>query len=225
MELAELIIRITEYIGTVAFAISGVIVAINKRLDFFGAAVLGVTTAVGGGALRDILLGITPPMMFQNYVFVAVALAISCLIFIIEYHIGGIFSKGRDYLQVINIFDAVGLGAFTVVGVNTAIISGYSDNGFLVIFVGTITGIGGGVLRDVLAGRIPMVLRKQIYAVAAIVGAAFNFILYHMGYNPTLAMLLGAAAVMLIRFLASYFKWDLPKVSFKHVKHGDGSGV
>ncbi len=213
MELAELIIHIAELIGTIAFAVSGVIVAIEKQLDFFGAMVLGVTTAVGGGALRDVLLGITPPTMFQNYVVVAVAVATSGLVFMIEYSSRGLLNKQKNnYLQVINIFDAVGLGVFTVIGVNTAIMNSYSDNWFLAIFIGTITGIGGGVLRDVLAGRIPLVLYKEVYALAAISGAALFYILHQTGLNLTLAMLFGASAVMLIRLLAIYFKWSLPKV-------------
>ena len=213
MELAELIIHIAELIGTIAFAVSGVIVAIEKQLDFFGAMVLGVTTAVGGGALRDVLLGITPPTMFQNYVVVAVAVATSGLVFMIEYSSRGLLNKQKNnYLQVINIFDAVGLGVFTVIGVNTAIMNSYSDNWFLAIFIGTITGIGGGVLRDVLAGRIPLVLYKEVYALAAISGASLFYILHQTGLNLTLAMLFGASAVMLIRLLAIYFKWSLPKV-------------
>ncbi|MDR5658695.1 trimeric intracellular cation channel family protein [Serpentinicella sp. ANB-PHB4] len=214
MEFAELIIRIAEIIGTVAFAISGVVVAIKKELDFLGAIVLGSITAVGGGALRDVLLGMTPPVMFQNYVFITVAIATSSLVFIIEYYKGELLNNKRNnYMQIINIFDAIGLGIFTVVGVNTAITNGHSENWFLVIFIGALTGVGGGIFRDVLAGRVPMVLHKQIYALAATIGATLNYVLFYIGLNITLAMFSGALTVMLIRFLASYYKWNLPKVA------------
>jgi uncharacterized membrane protein YeiH len=213
MEWSELILLIVKLIGTIAFAVSGVMVAIEKQLDIFGAMVLGVITALGGGVLRDILLGINPPLMFKEYLFVAVAFATSFLVFLNEYFMGRTFVRYRNYyLKVINIFDAVGLGVFTVVGVNTAILYGHGDNWFLVVFIGTATGITGGVLRDVLAGLIPMVLRKQIYALASICGAVFFYILYDLGINTPLAMFYGAATVMLIRFLATHFEWSLPKV-------------
>jgi len=202
MELAELILLIIKLIGTIA---------IDKQLDIFGAMVLGVIAAVGGGVLRDILLGISPPMMFKEFMFVTTAFTTAFLVFWIEYF--RTFTKHRYYyLQVINIFDAIGLGIFTVVGVNTALVYGHSDNWFLAVFIGTTTGISGGVMRDVLAGRIPMVLRKQVYALASITGAVIYYILYHTEMFLTVAMFFSASIVMLIRFLAMYFKWSLPRV-------------
>lgn len=211
MDLAGLILLIIKLIGTIAFAVSGALVAIDKQFDIFGAMILGVIAAVGGGVLRDILLGINPPLMFKDYVFVTVAFSTSFLVFWIEYY--RTFTKHRYYyLQVINIFDAVGLGIFTVVGVNTALLYGHSDNWFLAVFIGTTTGISGGVLRDVLAGRVPMVLRKQVYAIASITGAIVFYILYHTDLDQTLAMFISVSVIMLIRLLAIYFKWNLPKV-------------
>ncbi len=211
MELAELILLIIKLIGTMAFAVSGALVAIDKQFDIFGAMVLGVIAAVGGGVLRDILLGISPPLIFKEYLFVTVAFTTSFLVFWIEYF--RTFTKHKNYyLQVINIFDAVGLGVFTVVGVNTALEYGHSANWFLAVFIGTTTGITGGVMRDVLAGRIPMVLRKQVYALASITGAVIFYILYHTLLILTVAMFISVAVVVVIRLLAIYFKWSLPRV-------------
>lgn len=145
MEWSEIILLIVKLVGTIAFAVSGVMVAIEKQLDIFGAMVLGVITALGGGVLRDILLGINPPLMFKEYLFVTVAFATSFLVFLNEYFMGRTFFRYRNYyLKIITIFDAIGLGVFTVVGVNTAILYGHGDNWFLVIFIGTATGITGG---------------------------------------------------------------------------------
>lgn len=211
MELAESILLIIKLIGTIAFAVSGALVAIDKQFDIFGAIVLGVIAAVGGGVLRDILLGITPPLIFKEYLFVTVAFITSFLVFWIEYF--RTFNKHKTYyLQVINMFDAVGLGVFTVIGVNTALLYGHGNNWFLVVFIGTTTGISGGVMRDVLAGRIPMVLRKQVYALASITGAIIFYILYHTELVLTVAMFFSIAVVVLIRLLAMYFKWSLPRV-------------
>jgi len=216
MEITDVILRIMELLGTVAFAVSGVAVAVRKELDFFGAVVLGVITAVGGGLLRDVLLGQIPPVMFRNYLFVTVAFITSCLVFFTEYFESGKYHKQQDwYLQAINFFDSVGLGVFTAVGVNTAIVHQFGGNGFLTVFVGAITGIGGGMIRDVLAGEIPMVLieHRQIYALAAIIGGTFHWFLYHQGVGLTTAMLSGSAAVLFIRFLAWRYHWELPKIS------------
>ena len=154
MDTTQTILFIAELIGTVAFAISGVLVAAEKRVDIFGALVLGTITAVGGGAIRDLLLGITPPTLFQKPVYTIVAVATAAIVFFIEYGMGDKIERfSVGYMKVINGFDAVGLAVFVVVGVNTAIASGQGDNGFLSIFVGTITGIGGGMIS--WQGRFP----------------------------------------------------------------------
>ena len=168
-----------EILGTIAFAISGAMVASRKKMDIFGVMVLGVTTAVGGGMIRDLILGINPPIMFINSSYVFVAVLTSILIFIIFFHLKKHIEKYNKQIDsILNIFDAIGLGAFVVAGVNTAISHGFEDFGFLVIFVGTLSGIGGGILRDIFAGRIPVVLRKRVYAIAAIVGAMTYYYTY-----------------------------------------------
>ncbi|MBQ2645406.1 trimeric intracellular cation channel family protein [bacterium] len=205
---------IIELIGIIAFATSGAMIAIKKNFDLFGIIVLGVITAVGGGAIRDIILGIIPPAMFKNSLYVFVAFLTSCIAFIIGITSNLKFKRNRKIVvDIINFFDAVGLGVFAVTGTNTAIINGYSDNAFLVIFVGVVTGIGGGMLRDILAGKIPFVLYKDIYASAAIIGASLYYIMYINGVNAFVSVSSSILVTILIRILASFFHLGLPKIN------------
>lgn len=212
MDYSEFMIFAMELLGTVAFASSGALLAIQKEMDLFGVCVLGVTTAVGGGLIRDLILGIIPPGMFQRPVYTMVAVGVSILLFLILY-INHNFLRGRmalAYDRIMLIFDAIGLGIFTVVGVNTAWNAGSSQR-FLLIFVGVLTGVGGGLLRDVMAQVKPYILTKHIYACASIVGAVVcvfgRKVLGRLG-----AMVAGAAVVMLIRFLAAHYRWNLPRI-------------
>lgn len=206
-------IFITEIIGIIAFAISGAIVGIKKHFDLFGIIVLGVITAVGGGALRDITLGIIPPTMFKNPIYVVVAFMTSCVTFGVAAIVRVKFNKNKQFfVEVVNFFDAIGLGVFAVTGTNTAIVHGFEHNAFLAIFVGVITGIGGGMVRDVLAGKVPFVLFKDIYASAAIVGAGIYYFMYTNHYNPILSVVLAIVITIVIRMFASYYHLGLPKL-------------
>ena len=206
-------IFITEIIGIIAFAISGAIIGIKKHFDLFGIIVLGVITAVGGGALRDITLGIIPPTMFKNPIYVVVAFMTSCVTFGAAAIVRAKFNKNKQFfVEVVNFFDAIGLGVFAVTGTNTAIVHGFEHNAFLAIFVGVITGIGGGMVRDVLAGKVPFVLFKDIYASAAIVGAGIYYFMYTNHYNPILSVVLAIVITIVIRMLASYYHLGLPKL-------------
>lgn len=203
-----------EIIGTVAFASSGAMVAIRKQLDIFGILVLGATTAVGGGIIRDVILNITPPMTFQRPVYMLMA-AITVLIIFIAVRIHPHILEGRFisiYEQVMNILDAIGLGAFTVLGIDSAIQAGYGRYKFLLIFLGVLTGIGGGILRDIMAGETPFVLRKHIYASASILGGILTVSLWEI-LPWDWAMILGAAVVVTIRMLATHYRWNLPKAT------------
>lgn len=206
-------IFITEIIGIIAFAISGAIVGIKKHFDIFGIIVLGVITAVGGGALRDITLGIIPPTMFKNPIYVVVAFITSCVTFGAAAIVRAKFNKNKQFfVEVVNFFDAIGLGVFAVTGTNTAIVNGFEHNAFLAIFVGVITGIGGGMVRDVLAGKVPFVLFKDIYASAAIVGAGIYYFMYTNHYSRIWSVVLAIALTIIIRILASYYHLGLPKL-------------
>lgn len=211
MEYSDLIVFIMEIIGTVAFASSGAMLGIRKEMDLFGVCVLGVTTSVGGGLIRDLILGITPPGMFCTPVYTLVALGISILLFVIV-AVNHSWVKGRIgliYDRIMLFCDSLGLGIFTVVGINTAWKAGY-DQKFLLVFVGVLTGVGGGLLRDVMAQEKPYILTKHIYACASIAGA-FACV-FGAGFLGDLGgMMAGAAVVILIRFLAAYYRWNLPK--------------
>lgn len=210
----ENILFAIEIIGTVAFAITGVITALEKKFDIFGAIVLGTVTAVGGGIVRDLILGYTPPMAFRKSVYAITAVITSLAVFVIAYFFGKKIKKHYDvYSQVINIFDSIGLSVFVVGGVNSAISCGFGENMFLSIFVATLTGVGGGVMRDIMAGKVPKILRKRIYALAAIIGAIIYYVLfYYQLCSATLAIILGAGSVLIIRILATIFHWNLPTV-------------
>ena len=209
MELAHIILAL-ELIGTVAFAISGITVASEGRIDIFGAVVLGVTTACGGGLMRDIILGISPPTMFVKPIYALVATIVSLILFVLLYKLGHKEKMHRIlYAQVINLFDAIGLSVFIIVGMNIATQT-VPDNPFLAIFVGVITGIGGGILRDVLCGHVPMIFVKRIYALAAIAGALLYYGLGVINCPQWLCLLISIVSIVVIRLLAARLRWDLP---------------
>lgn len=208
------ILFVLEIIGTVAFAITGVITAVEKKLDILGAIVLGAVTAVGGGILRDIILGYLPPSAFRHPVYALTAIATSVAVFVLAYFLGEKIKKHFDfYSQIINVFDSIGLAVFTVAGVNSAFDRGFGENAFLTIFVAILTGVGGGIMRDIMAGRVPKILRKRIYALAVIIGAGIYYILLNFSLcSEIAAAIIGAGAVLLIRILATVFRWNLPAI-------------
>lgn len=204
-----------EIIGTIAFASSGAMLAIQKEMDLFGVGVLGVTTSVGGGMIRDLILGMIPPLMFQKPVYTITAMVTSMLLFVIIY---GKRNLKNDkvtaaYNKIMLIFDTVGLGIFTVTGINTAKNAGYGQQ-FLLIFVGVITGVGGGLLRDMMAQEKPYILTKHIYACASVLGAAVCVCLDPV-MDDLAAMAAGVCVVILVRVFATHYRWNLPKI-----KHG-----
>ena len=205
--------EVLEIVGTVAFAISGALVGVKKKHDLFGVMVLGIVTALGGGTIRDVLIGNIPPMMFRNYRYVVIASLVSLVTFVIAYYNRKDLGKYTTFLNsLLNVMDALGLGAFTIGGMNAAMGLGYWDNAFLVIFVGVLTGIGGGMLRDVLADDVPFVLYKQIYALASVLGGILYYILLNAGAGQTLAMGAGVCSILLTRLLAAWLRWDLPRI-------------
>ena len=206
----ETITFILEMIGTVAFAASGALVGSEQKMDIFGVTVLGVITAVGGGMIRDVTLGIIPPGVFQKPVYAAVAVLTSVLVFFLLYFKRELLEGNVTYDKVMLVMDSVGLGIFTVVGVNTGIRQGFAVNTFLLVFVGTITGVGGGLLRDMMAEVPPYIFVKHIYACASLIGAVICGVLWHPA-GEVAAMLTGAAAVFAIRCLSAHYRWNLPK--------------
>ena len=208
-------IFILELIGTVAFASSGAMIAIEKKMDIFGVNVLGATTAVGGGIMRDIILGVTPPGAFSHPVYVLVAALTSTILFVIAYAKPTAFESRvkTDYYDKLMFWcDTAGLGIFTVVGIQAAVRAVGGENVFFFVFIGTLTGVGGGVLRDIMAGETPYILVKHIYACAAIAGGIVC-VVGRTAFGEAYGTILGLAATVLLRFLAAHFRWNLMRVS------------
>ena len=208
-------IFILELIGTVAFASSGAMIAIEKKMDIFGVNVLGATTAVGGGIMRDIILGLTPPGAFSHPVYVLVAALTSTILFVIAYAKPTAFESRvkTDYYDKLMFWcDTAGLGIFTVVGIQAAVRAVGGENVFFFVFIGTLTGVGGRVLRDIMAGETPYILVKHIYACAAIAGGIVC-VVGRTAFGEAYGTILGLAATVLLRFLAAHFRWNLMRVS------------
>lgn len=213
MMITEILIHLTELIGTVAFSVSGAIHAIGKKLDLLGVVVLGCLTALGGGVLRDLLLGQIPPRAFSNFEYLTVAALSALTVFIAaRFFKNGYRSHLTQLEQINNIFDAVGLGTFSVVGVQIAIETGHGSNLFFCIFLGVTTGCGGGILRDLMCAKVPGVLTKHIYALASAAGSALYWCLHLLHLPELVAVLCGIGAVITIRMLATVFRWSLPKL-------------
>ena len=209
----DTMLLVLELIGTCAFAISGAVLGITKRFDIFGVIFSGIITALGGGTIRDLLLGNLPPAMFRNYIYLIFAVATCLLTFIIASILKNKFSENIVVIdKVNNIFDAIGLGVFTIVGMNVAINCGFSDNFYFVVFLGMTTGCGGGILRDVIVSEVPFVLKKRVYAVASIAGGIAYYVMYIMlQQGVVLSAVVGITLIFVLRILASLFKWDLPR--------------
>lgn len=206
------VLFIMELLGTIAFSCSGAMVAIRKKLDFLGVLVLGVVTSVGGGMFRDILIGNNPPSLFTNPIYVIIAvIAATAMFFIVQSRrLSKLFIEAEYYNSVMNLLDAIGLGAFTVVGVNTAFASRFHHYIFLTIFLGVITGVGGGLLRDIMVCEIPSVLKEHIYACASLIGALLYTLALYINL-PNIGIIISAAIVIIIRVLSKHYDWNLPQ--------------
>lgn len=212
MEFVEKIIYITELIGVCAFALSGAFVAIKNEMDIFGVCVLGCVTALGGGVLRDTMIGNVPPMMFRNYIYIVLAISTCVIVFAADYFLGNKVNVDNEaFAKTFNFCDALGLGIFTVIGMNTAMNTVEHTNWLLVIFVGVVTGIGGGILRDIMADRMPEVLYKKVYAQASLAGAVVYYLLYLSGAGYAIDIFAAIIVTVTIRVLSAKYGWSLPK--------------
>ncbi len=212
----SIFILILELIGTVAFSVSGAMTGIKKNMDIFGVIILGLTTAVGGGVIRDLILGITPPATFQNPIYAITAIITAIIVFLP--FIQRLFHRyQRAYDLLMLTMDSLGLGIFTVIGVQAAFSQSGDYSMFLMAFVGVITGVGGGVIRDMMAGNTPYIFVKHIYACASLVGAILCTLLWEL-VGGAWAMAIGMIVVVVIRFLSAHFRWSLPKAHFVEEK-------
>ena len=207
------IMAIIENIGIIAFAISGAVVAARKDMDIFGINLLALVTATGGGLIRDLIINSTPPVMFVNPAYTIITLITANIAFVIMY-LKKPMPKGISpiYDKLLFWLDTLGLAAFTVDGAFTGIHAGYGDNLFLVAFLGIVTGIGGGIVRDVFADKIPAVLIKHVYAIACIAGSIVTVVLWKYTGNELLSTIAGFFTIVILRFLAMHYEWNLPTV-------------
>ena len=212
MSVAGQLFTALEFVGTVSFSVSGAMVAIKKRVDLFGVLFLGIITALGGGMLRDMMLGIVPPAMFRNPFSLIVAVITALLVFLLAMVFRRQYiSEEMKIDHINNVFDALGLGAFTITGVQAAINAGFAENLILLVFMGMVTGIGGGLIRDLMVMEIPFVLRKRVYAVASILGGSLFCLLRFFKISDSISIFISVITVFSIRLLATKFKWNLPK--------------
>lgn len=207
--MSETISFLLEIIGTVAFSVSGAMLGLQKKMDILGITILGLTTAVGGGVIRDLILGIHPPKTFQDPVYAAVAI-ITALVVCTPWVLRFFARRQHLYDLLMLVMDSIGLGIFTVVGISTAYSRSDSYSLFLLIFVGAMTGVGGGVLRDTMASEPPYIFVKHFYASASILGALLCALMWPV-FGESLSMITGTAAVVVLRLLAARLRWSLPK--------------
>ena len=200
--------RWLEYLGVVAFGASGAMKGIRKQMDPGGVLFLGLVEATGGGVMRDLLLGITPPSMFRDPTYALIAIFVALVLTISPLR-RKITHNAQRFDGILFLLDTLGLGVFTVIGVRTTIAAYPSTGIFAMLFVGVITGVGGGIIRDVLAGEIPMIFTKHVYALACLAGAAVCAALWHV--SPSWAMAAGAVTVIILRVLARHYHWNLPQ--------------
>ncbi len=195
-------ILIVDVLGVVAFSISGVLLALKKRMDAFGILIIAFVASVGGGTLRDILIG--AEVMWMNemtYVYVILATTILAVI----------FRKKLSYLRKsLFLFDTLGIGLYTVVGVEKGINFGFSAE--ICIAIGTMTACFGGVIRDILCNEIPVIFRKEVYATACILGGFSYFILLKFNLPKAIIFLVAGFVVIIIRLSAVIFKISLPSL-------------
>lgn len=207
----EKLMFVLELIGAAAFAVSGAMAAIKKKADIFGVIFLAVTTALGGGVIRDVLLGNLPPKMFVSYAYFAVSVVAAVVVFADAYVRREKYLLHMDRLDAVNnVFDAVGLAVFTISGMNMSM--SVSDNVLLILILGMATGVGGGMLRDVMTNTMPKVLRKRVYAVASLLGGGLYYSLHVLGVRETIAAVSGMLLIFALRLLATVYKWNLPAV-------------
>lgn len=193
-------IDLIDYAGTFAFAISGIRLASAKKFDWFGAYVVGLVTAIGGGTIRDLLLNVTPFWMLQPSYLIVTALALVSVIILGKY----LIKLNNTFF----IFDAIGLGLFVVVGIEKTIDAGFPF--WVVIMMGMITGSAGGVIRDILINEVPLIFRKDIYALACVMGGLVFYACNQIGVSPTITQIASASSIIITRILAVKYHISVP---------------
>jgi uncharacterized membrane protein YeiH len=198
--------HLLDIIGTMAFAMSGALTAMNKKLDPFGVFIIAFVTAVGGGTLRDVMIGRTPVGWMQDLTYVYVI--------ILGFILTILFRKRLDKLRIsLALFDTIGLGVFTLIGIQKGI--DYHLHPTICIALGTMTACFGGVIRDILCVEIPVIFRKEIYATICILGGTVFFILRKMNLENDVLYLITSLVIIAVRLMAVKYKWYLSPIDHK----------
>lgn len=194
--------QVLDFIGTLAFAISGTRLAAAKRFDIFGAYVVGLTTAIGGGTMRDVLLGV--PVFWMTNPFYLICSAIA-LVWVVVFRRQLVRQDNTWFL-----FDAIGLALFTVVGIQKSLYCDFPM--WVAIIMGAMTGAAGGVLRDVLINEVPLIFRKEIYAMACVIGGIVFALCHLIGIDPNLTAIIAGSTVIATRLLSVKYHISLPRL-------------
>lgn len=203
-----------DVIGTIAFAISGALLGIQRRMDIFGILILALVTAIGGGIVRDLMVGRIPPTSLQTGLYMSITLITVGIVFIMYRYGWNRYIEGKSATKLYLTADALGLASFTVTGATVGITT---DPGNLVLTVvlGGLTAVGGGIIRDVLAHRTPSVLKEEVYALPALLGGIAYFVVYGMGHQ-IVASYVTFLIVFVIRMVAIEYHWNLPRIDRTH---------
>jgi uncharacterized membrane protein YeiH len=198
--LENLFTILPDLVGTFAFAISGIKLASGKQVDWLGAYIIGLATAIGGGTIRDLFLGVTPFWMLDSRYFITTGVALLATLLFKE--------KLFRWKNTLFLFDTIGLGLVTIVGITKSLDANFPF--WVCIVMGAITGSVGGVIRDILLNEVPLLLQKDIYALACIAGGVVYFICHYFNLSTGFTELIAAAVVMIVRILAIQFHIHLP---------------
>lgn len=199
---ADSLLVVVDLLGVFVFALSGALLAVRKRFDAFGVAVLALAAALGGGIIRDLLIGAVPPIALRDWRYGAAALLAAAVGFVAHHQLERIGAAVR-------VFDAVGLGFFAVAGTSKALAFGLLP--FAAVAMGVLTAAGGGAIRDLLAGEVPLVLRREIYAVAALAGAVVVAVAAALGRYGAAAATVAVVVTVTLRLTAVWRRWDAPQ--------------
>ncbi len=196
------LIQILDLFGTMAFAATGALKAVEHRLDIFGVIFLAAITGLAGGIIRDVILGIIPPSGISELSYVSIAIITAVAVFYL-------YPRIKSQMGLFLTSDAVGLGVFTIIGATIAL-NTYGFNVLLMVFAGMITAIGGGIIRDVLVNETPLVFRKELYASISFVGVLLYILLIYEGISLEISSIICIVFVTVFRIMAIHYKWNLP---------------
>lgn len=214
--MVEIVLNVLSAIGVVAFSVAGALVAIDHRVDMFGVVTLAAITSFGGGLTRDLLMGKLPPTLFTDRFYLVLA-GVSVLTALVVFTVARVFQQKfveREKLidRITNIFDAVAIGVFATTGAKTVMdFTGTPENAFLVLTLGSLTAVGGSIIRDVLICEVPFVLKKRIYVLAVLAGAGLYYLLVRLGTAEIPALVVGTLLTFGLRMMATVFRWNLPR--------------